>query len=266
MGKFIDMTGWVMSEHGVPDSRLTVIKRAEDYIDPKSGQHIIRWLCECGCMEHNMIVIRGDALRSGHTLSCGCYNKERSVEINKKHNKWLDEIFSDEYGEYRIGLTSNTNREFYVDVDDYDKVKDYCWCEYLVQKRYSTLRTNKDGKYINMHQLLGFKNYDHIDRNELNNRKNNLRYCTERQNHMNRSLNRNNTSGVTGVSWDTAHSRWMAQIGVNGKYIKLGTFKNKDDAIICRLKAEVKYYGEFAPQKHLFEQYGIASDERNNDE
>ena len=28
MGKFIDMTGWVMKEHGIPDSRLTVIRRA----------------------------------------------------------------------------------------------------------------------------------------------------------------------------------------------------------------------------------------------
>ena len=35
MGKFIDMTGWVMKEHGIPDSRLTVIKRTEDYIAPK---------------------------------------------------------------------------------------------------------------------------------------------------------------------------------------------------------------------------------------
>jgi len=28
MGKLIDMTGWKMWEHGVPDSRLTVLERA----------------------------------------------------------------------------------------------------------------------------------------------------------------------------------------------------------------------------------------------
>lgn len=39
MGRFIDMTGWVMSEHGVSDSRLTVVERAEDGILP-SGKHI----------------------------------------------------------------------------------------------------------------------------------------------------------------------------------------------------------------------------------
>ena len=30
-----DMTGWKMWEHGVPDSRLTVLKQAEDYVDSR---------------------------------------------------------------------------------------------------------------------------------------------------------------------------------------------------------------------------------------
>ena len=32
MPKIIDMTGWVMAEHGQPESRLTVLQRAEDHI------------------------------------------------------------------------------------------------------------------------------------------------------------------------------------------------------------------------------------------
>ena len=36
---------------------------------------------------------------------------------------------------------------------------------------------------------------------------------------------------------------------------------NKHDAIIARLKAELEYYGiNFAPQRHLFEEYGIIKD------
>ena len=46
-------------------------------------------------------------------------------------------------------------------------------------------------------------------------------------------------------------------ININGRQIHLGLFQNKEDAIKIRLKAEAKYYGEFAPQKHLFEQYKI---------
>ena len=44
---------------------------------------------------------------------------------------------------------------------------------------------------------------------------------------------------------------------INGKNIHLGVFEDKEDAIKERLNAEVKYFGEFAPQTHLFKEYGI---------
>ena len=44
-------------------------------------------------------------------------------------------------------------------------------------------------------------------------------------------------------------------IFVDGKNILLGRSSNKEDAITKRLKAEKKYFKEFAPQKHLFEDY-----------
>ena len=37
----------------------------------------------------------------------------------------------------------------------------------------------------------------------------------------------------------------------------LGSFQNKEDAIKARLQAEATHYGQFAPQRHLFEEYGI---------
>jgi hypothetical protein len=37
----------------------------------------------------------------------------------------------------------------------------------------------------------------------------------------------------------------------------VGSFNNLDDAIKVRLKAEKEYFGDFAPQKDLFVQYGI---------
>ena len=112
-----------------------------------------------------------------------------------------------------------------------------------------------------MHQLLGFTNYDHKDRNELNNRKYNLRLCTKQENSMNSSKSKNNTSGIIGVYWDKQNEKWMASIGINYKSKYLGRFINKNDAIKARLLAEIKYFGEFAPQKHLFEKYGIKEDE-----
>lgn len=45
---------------------------------------------------------------------------------------------------------------------------------------------------------------------------------------------------------------------INGRQTTLGTFKTKEEAIKCRLEYEKDYIGfNIAPQKHLFEQYGI---------
>ena len=72
MGKFIDMTGWKMSEHGIPDSRITVINKA-----PNQGKHTA-WNCICECGTD--CIIRGDQLRSGVAKSCGCLFRERAAE------------------------------------------------------------------------------------------------------------------------------------------------------------------------------------------
>lgn len=72
MGKFIDMTGWKMSEHGIEDSRITVINKA-----PNQGKHTA-WNCLCDC--GTPIIIRGDQLRSGVAKSCGCLFREISAE------------------------------------------------------------------------------------------------------------------------------------------------------------------------------------------
>lgn len=231
--------------------RLTVIYQTEDYVYP-NGKHRAQWVCECSCAEHNIVIVRHDYLKNLHTQSCGCLQSDRASETSKKYNQYnLD-------GEFGIGWTSNTHDEFYFDLKDYDIIKDICW---FLSTSGSTKRLEgtdpKTGKTIRMHVLLGYKSCDHIDRNELNNRSENLRIATNKENSRNHSLFRNNTSGFSGVVWDKSREKWCARIEINGKTKSLGRFVNKKDAIIARLKAEAVYYGEFAPQKHLFEEYGI---------
>lgn len=251
-----DMTGWKMWEHGFSDSRLTVIKQTEDYIS-LNGAHYSQWLCECNCSNKTIIVARGNDIRRGHVRSCGCLQKElatKRLPINTKKNNY------DLSGEYGIGYCSNTNNKFYFDMDDYDKIKDYCWYE-CVYRGYSSLKTNiitiNGRRLIRMHILLGYKYHDHIDRNPLNNRKSNLRPSTATENARNHSKSKNNTSGFIGVSWSNKENRWRSYIKIDRKSKMLGSFTNKEDAIIARLQAEAKYFGEFAPQRHLFEEYGI---------
>lgn len=78
MGKFIDMSGWVMKEHGIPDSKITVLKRADDYISP-SGYRVTRWECRCEC--GNIFISSSQNLRNGITKSCGCFQKEVASQM-----------------------------------------------------------------------------------------------------------------------------------------------------------------------------------------
>ena len=62
---------------------------------------------------------------------------------------------------------------------------------------------------------------------------------------MNQRKPRNNTSGTTGVYWKKSIARWVSLIAINQNQIYLGVFKDKNDAIKARKKAEIKYFGEF---------------------
>lgn len=234
-----DMTGWVMAEHGVPDSRWIVIEQAEDYITP-SGHHVAQWLCECNCEKHTRKNIVGTELRLGRSRSCGCLREE----LKKKYNKY------DLSGEYGIGWTSNTNKEFYFDLDRFDDIKNICWCEAIRHGLHCLLGTNlATGKIVSMHIHLGYKNYDHINRNELDNRSCNLRPCTQQENLRNKSIRSDNTSGVTGVDWNKNKQKWRVRIyNGKGKEIVIGHFDNLDEATIARFEAEKQYYKEFSPR------------------
>ena len=249
-----DITGWKMWEHGVEDSRVVVIRQTDDYIKP-NGRHEARWLCECNCDLHTKFIAAGDKLKSGHTKSCGCLAKELASKRLKKYNQY------DLSGDYGIGWTANTNEEFYFDLEDYEIIKNYSWYSNSHIDGYCSLesRDTTNGRHIKMTALLGCKGYDHIDRNPFNNRKANLRKATIQENNRNRSLGKRNTSGYIGVRWLERLNKWIADIRIDKKSKHLGVYSNKDDAVRARLKAEDEYFGDFAPQRHLFEQYGITT-------
>lgn len=260
-----DMTGWKMWEHGIADSRLIVIEQVEDYVQP-NGTHSAQWLCECSCCKKTKVIVRSGALRSGNVKSCGCLQSERTSKANKKYNEYRLNL-EDEYGLYGIGYCSNTGREFYFDMEDYDKIKDYCWLEQkhkdynysvpMTRLQNKDIETKNKTIKIRLHYLISGKYSDHLDRNPLNNRRHNLRIATLKENARNVSVNSKNTSGFIGVSMYKDTGKWRAYITVDGKQINLGSFENKEDAIRARLEGEAKYFGEFAPQRHLFEEYGI---------
>lgn len=199
----------------------------------------LMYYCDCDCGTKNIEVI-GEKLRSGSTRSCGCLRKETSSKTHKKYNQY------DLSGECGVGLTSNTNKKFLFDLDDYEKIKNYCWFE--VKNGYiATSVNNEIDTYIYLHRFIMDAKpeeiVDHIKHNLKDNRKSELRICNQSENMMNSNLHSNNTSGITGVSYDTSHGYWVSEIHVYKKKIILGQFNNKDDAIKARRDAEEKYFG-----------------------
>ena len=120
-------------------------------------------------------------------------------------------------------------------------------------------KTNVKGEVSTLYYVMAPKDYlhriitnapkgyevDHIDRNTLNNRRENLRICTRQENSRNKTKQRNNTSGYKGVSWDKAKKKWRAFISVDKKQIFLGRYDNIEEAIKARQQADIKYFKEF---------------------
>ncbi len=94
---------------------------------------------------------------------------------------------------------------------------------------------------------------DHINKNKADNRKQNLRICKHAENDMNRSVYKNNSSGISGVRYDKQRNKWVANITYQNTRIFLGRFDSKEEAVKARLDKEISLFKDFAPQRVLWE-------------
>lgn len=138
-----------------------------------------------------------------------------------------------------------------VDPEDYISLMGHHW--FLLDghgKKY--VRANFDGKEISMHRfILGVSGYlfiDHINGNGLDNRKENLRFCTQTQNQHNRGASSASKTGYKGVFWSKANKRYIASITANKKQHHLGSFTCKHKAALAYNKKARELHGEFAFQ------------------
>lgn len=178
--------------------------------------------------------------RHGHILNRTRFDPNEIVI----YNDHAEVIMYDRYG--------NEKARSKISLEDFDLIKEYKW--YVKENGYPMTHifddaTGKDKK-VKMSRLImnppDAYVIDHIDRDPLNNQRNNLRICTQVQNMYNQSLNKLNTSGFKGVFYNKELNKWTAQIKVNQKNIYLGIFDKIEDAHQARIKADLKYFGEFS--------------------
>ena len=159
-------------------------------------------------------------------------------------------IVHDDYAE--IVLYDRNNQEVaraIIDTEDIDKVKRYKWS--TDNKGYVINNTNK----IFLHRLvMDCPNellVDHIFHNVLDNRKHNLRICSNSDNLKNQRRYKNNSSGHIGICWIKQERRYQVRIKHDGKSKYLGKYKTLEEAIAARRVAEEKYFGEFAYKEEV---------------
>jgi hypothetical protein len=163
--------------------------------------------------------------------------------------------------------TKKTHVEFLIDDEDCELVSRFSW--YLTgkheYKKYLTSSIYAEGIYktIRLHRLImnppkGMF-IDHIDGNTMDNRKKNLRICTNQEN--TRNMKRiHNKYGYKGISFEKrVISRfWVALIcGIHkkGKITSLGTYATKEEAVRAYDRGAIKYFGEFASTNFPREDY-----------
>lgn len=144
---------------------------------------------------------------------------------------------------------SKTNKVALVDLDDVQKIVGIRWYIHAQKCGLFYAGTNIKGKTIHMHRLIvGAKKgqyVDHINGDGLDNRRENLRFCTSQQNSCNKKKARG-TSKYKGVSYHKQTRKWRAYITYKRERIYLGCYLTQEDAARRYNSAALKYHGEFA--------------------
>lgn len=137
--------------------------------------------------------------------------------------------------------------EAIVDDADYAEVSRVKWS--LAPSGYATgWMANRVHGY--MHRLIARTppgmSTDHINCDKLDNRRCNLRICTQSQNMANTTPPANNKSGIKGVSWDKARKKWAVYLKHKRICMNIGRFDSLDDARAAYEVAASVYFGKFA--------------------
>jgi hypothetical protein len=140
-----------------------------------------------------------------------------------------------------------------VDDEDYSFLSKTKW--YAEKSYYTYYARRKDSlpdkkrETKSMHrEIMGYKGeleIDHINRNGLDNRKQNLRFCSREENQRNARKHRDNKSGFKGVCFDKERNKYVAQIWL-GRHVVIGRYKTAIEAAKKYNEIALKQWGVFA--------------------
>lgn len=207
--------------------------------------------CEiCGRKIHKKNRIYGQTVCSKHMHQL--FEHGEVLDHNPRTNKDFNDfhyITKDTVEFFVYNIRSEIVGKFIIDAEDVNRIRWHKWRMDSNDRIVTGNSTNKNPRRELSRFILGVTDsglvVDHIDGNPLNNKKNNLRICTQELNSLNKSYMSNNTSGVIGVSFDKHRDRWAPEIRAGLKRCYLGRYRTFEEAV----------YARYAAEKILFQEY-----------
>lgn len=155
-------------------------------------------------------------------------------------NNYIQILCFDKYSKYK-GYNI-------IDFDDYEKVKSYKWS--MGTDGYLYTKVMKQRVYLSQFIMNTNNTVDHYNRDRFDCRRNNLKIVSRSQNNYNKSIQSNNTSGITGVCYSSRTQDYIAYINTNKTRFAMH-FKTKIDACIYRRYLELKCYKDYHLHNNL---------------
>lgn len=217
--------------------------------------------CEiCGTSEGRIIQSKkfNKTLCRKHYLQISVYGKTHKTYYSEN-----EIIIYDEFAEMMLyekpkkGVDIINKTKTLINLEDIEKITKVRW--YCSKNGYVIADKNSKHEKLYLHRYVlnysGSMVVDHINRNPLDNRKENLRICEQKYNVLNKRIPTNNTSGIAGVSWNKEKSKWEVYVAINKKRIRLGCYSDLNDAKYIRYKKELEVFKEFTPNREEKEKF-----------
>lgn len=206
--------------------RLVVLELDPEPYQAPSGKPARRWKCRCDCGTE-LTVLQNALTGANGTRSCGCARRDSMRALGH-------DLSGERFGR----LTVLQSVELETPKANGLRQGWLCRCDCGREK----VLTQKDLELTGVQSCGCLLSDTARDKIVVKNLVGHYKGTTISAIRPTRPPNKNNTSGVKGVSWSEHDGVWVASIGYKGRNIYLGKFSCLEDAKKARLEAEGKYY------------------------
>lgn len=183
----------------------------------------------------------------GQFIRYGYFKDNNQRTINDLNHITIDQENNIAYIDL-YDTSGNVIYQIMIDSEDVFKVQNIKWR--ITKKKQKVYVIS--GKGSNQHYLARYiLNYngdlevDHIDGNELNNRKSNLRIVTRQENILNMKVRFNSKTQIRGVSYDKTHNTFLADFVYKKNRFYFKPYKTLEEAVYLRYLCEITYLKDF---------------------